>query len=70
MDVEIKLVNEICKIKIWKKYFSRLLEVLKLVQKVEFFVDVVNVFWILLLKRENDFFVCYSWDNFNNGCGL
>lgn len=29
--VEIKLMSELCKIKVWEEYFSRLLEVFKLV---------------------------------------
>nr|XP_034304939.1 uncharacterized protein LOC105330431 [Crassostrea gigas]XP_034304942.1 uncharacterized protein LOC105330431 [Crassostrea gigas]XP_034304948.1 uncharacterized protein LOC105330431 [Crassostrea gigas]XP_034304950.1 uncharacterized protein LOC105330431 [Crassostrea gigas] len=70
MDVETKLVSELCKIKIWKKYPSRLSEALKSVQKAESPVDVANALRILLLKRENDSLACYSWDNSNNGCGL
>ncbi|XP_061181485.1 TPR and ankyrin repeat-containing protein 1-like [Saccostrea echinata] len=62
-DVETILMGELCKIKVWEQYPSRLSEALKLVQQADGPADVAKALQNLLSKRENDSLRYCVWDN-------
>lgn len=68
--VETKLMSELCKIKVWEEYPSRLSEALKSVQQAGSPAEVAKALQVLLSKRENDSLGYCIWDNSDRRNGL